>query len=220
MTLIVRRDTIAEQSAELLRNRMLSGELRPGDPVTEEAMAREIGISRPTMREVMSTLVVEGLLTRNPTTRVLNVKSVTAQEIRESYIARRLIELAAVDAAEHAGPAAITAIEKATATLLDAVASADGAAVIKADIDVHLATVALLGSADLVEFYGRLLTKLELGMAATMRSEEELADTAHVHTEFVSLLRARRFADAHEQLRARLERAEEELIELTTGDKK
>ncbi len=57
----------------MLRAQILERKLLPCAAITEEAMARDIGISRATVREVLNTLTVEGLLTRSPTTRVLHV---------------------------------------------------------------------------------------------------------------------------------------------------
>ncbi|QYG11529.1 GntR family transcriptional regulator [Microbacterium sp. PAMC22086] len=218
MRTILRRETIAERSAELLRDRILSGELRPGDLVTEEAMANEIGISRPTMREVLNTMVIEGLLTRSPTTRVLHVTSVTAKEIREGFIARRLIELAAVDAAISASPDAIDTLASATADVVAAVESGDGPAVTRADIACHMATVALLGSTDLVEFYGRLLTRLEIAMAEGMRAPVDVANAKDVHVEFLDLLRAGHYPQARAQLAERLDASEKSLLQYVKED--
>lgn len=209
----LRRETIAERSAELLRDRMLSGELRPGDLITEEAMANDIGISRPTMREVLSSMVVEGLLTRNPTTRVLHVTSVSAAEIREGFIARRLIELAAVDAAITAQPEALARLKVATERVVEAAKQDDGPALTRADIACHLATVALLGSRDLVEFYDRLLTRFEIVMAEGMRSPTDVADALDVHVEFFDLLSAGKYAQARAQLSDRMDASEELLLE-------
>lgn len=61
-------------------------------------MAKDISISRPTMREVLNTLVGEGLLTRQPTTRVLQVTT-SATGRSTIYVARTLLELGGVDAA-------------------------------------------------------------------------------------------------------------------------
>lgn len=218
MRTMLRRETIAERSAELLRDRILSGELRPGDLVTEEAMANEIGISRPTMREVLNTMLVEGLLTRSPSTRVLHVTSVTAQEIREGFIARRLIELAAVDAAVDARPEAIAALAAATADVVAAVESGDGPALTRADIACHTATVALLGSKDLVDFYGRLLTRLEIVMAEGMRAPVDVAHAKDAHVTFLELLHAGEYSRAREQLAQRLDDSERSLLQYLRED--
>lgn len=213
----IRRETMAEQGAEVLRNQMLSGVLRPGDLVREEAMAREIGISRPTLREALSTLVVEGLLTRNPSTRALQVTRVSAEEIRQIYIVRRLLELAGVDAMAAATPASLAPLEAATAALVTAVESGDRPAVTRSDIECHLATVGLVGSPDLVEFYRRLLTKLELAMAEGMRTSAALKFALDVHVEFLALLREGKVAEARAQLLDRLNEAETEQLDIIQG---
>ncbi|GIT82056.1 GntR family transcriptional regulator [Leifsonia sp. LS1] len=215
----LRRETVAEQSAELLRAQMLAGQLRPGDLVTEDAMAKEIGISRPTMREVLGALVVEGLLTRNPSTRVLHVTRVTEQEIREIYIVRRLLELAGVDAMKSQALSALAPLETATRELADAVAAGDRPGVARADIRCHLATVGLVGSPDLVDFYLRQLTKLELAMAEGMRSPAELEVAQEVHVTFLQLLREGRTQEAREQLETRLNEAEADQIAIIQGKK-
>lgn len=211
------RETMAEQGAELLRHQMLTGELRPGDLVTEEAMAHAIGISRPTMREAMSTLVVEGLLTRNPSTRILHVTRITAQEVSEIYIARRLLELSGVDALGTAPANALVPLETATASLVAAIESGDKPAVTRADIACHLAIVTIIGSPDLVKFYRRLLTKLELAMAEGMRSPSGLQFALDVHVEFLALLKDGRIAEARAQLVDRLEAAEAEQLDIIAG---
>ena len=88
------RETVADRTVSLLRQQILDGELRPGDSVTEEAMVAELGVSRPTVRQALNTLHVSGLLTRHPSTRVLEVTTVTHEDIVEIYRARRFLELA------------------------------------------------------------------------------------------------------------------------------
>ena len=68
---IIHRETVADKSVAALRDRIIAGELRPGTAVTEEAIAEELGVSRATVRQALNTLMLEGLLTRHPTTRVL-----------------------------------------------------------------------------------------------------------------------------------------------------
>lgn len=210
----LRRETVAEQSAELLRARMLAGALRPGDPVTEEAMARDIGISRPTMREVLGILAVEGLLTRDGHTRVLHVTHLSAREVREAYVTRRLLESAGISAAAEAEAPDLSELERATEQLVSAVRSGDRPGVALADIACHVATVGLIGSPDLVDFYRKTLTKLELAMAAGMRSAPELREALDVHQEFLNLMHSRQFDAARTQLLARLEQAEAEQLDI------
>ena len=209
----LRRETVAEQSLEILRSQMLDGTLRPGDLVTEEAMARDIGISRPTMREVLSILVGDGLLTRSPKTRILHVTRISAQSIREIYIARRLLEVGGVEAAAHADDTALAPLVSATEQLAAAVAADDRPGVARADIAAHVATVAITGSSDLTDFYSRLLTKLQLAIAQVVRSSHyDTVELRDHHQVFLGLVLDRKVDEARAHLLGRLDRAEEQQL--------
>src|SRR3954451_21288730 len=54
-----------EQLADLLRERITSGDLRKGDRLpSESALAEQAGVSRSTVREALRTLEQAGLITR------------------------------------------------------------------------------------------------------------------------------------------------------------
>src|ERR1700755_1275124 len=55
---------LAEMVAALLRERILSGALRDGDPLPrQEDLLKEFGISKPSLREALRILEAEGLIT-------------------------------------------------------------------------------------------------------------------------------------------------------------
>lgn len=55
--------TIADQVAELIRNRILAGQLRGGQPIRQEHLAAELGVSRIPLREALKQLAAEGFVT-------------------------------------------------------------------------------------------------------------------------------------------------------------
>jgi DNA-binding GntR family transcriptional regulator len=55
---VTRRDAVLSE----LRNAILTGRLAPGDRIKEVQMAKELGVSRPTLREAIYQLIHEGLL--------------------------------------------------------------------------------------------------------------------------------------------------------------
>lgn len=57
---------LASQVVDLLRERILSGELAPGTRLNEVELARELEISRAPLREAIRGLTSEGLLTYRP----------------------------------------------------------------------------------------------------------------------------------------------------------
>jgi DNA-binding GntR family transcriptional regulator len=80
--------------ADKLRQAIGHGELKPGAQLGEAELARKFGVSRGPVREAMSRLTQEGLLLsiRN---RGLFVIHMTADDIRDMYLAREAIERAA-----------------------------------------------------------------------------------------------------------------------------
>ena len=55
--------TIADQVAELIRQRILSGQLKGGQPIRQEHLATELGVSRIPLREALKQLAAEGFVT-------------------------------------------------------------------------------------------------------------------------------------------------------------
>jgi DNA-binding GntR family transcriptional regulator len=80
--------------ADKLRQAIAHGELKPGAQLGEAELARKLGVSRGPLREGMQRLTQEGLLVsiRN---RGLFVIDMTADDVRDMYIAREAIERAA-----------------------------------------------------------------------------------------------------------------------------
>ena len=212
----VRRGTVVEQGVALLRNRILRNELVPGTPVTEEAMAAAIGMSRPTVREVLTTLVLQGLLTRNPKTRILEVTTLSPDEVREIYRARTVLELAGIEAAATLDDDELRQLESTVDDMARAVAEADVEAMVDADSRSHACTVGFLHSRYLSELHADLMARLNLALnqVETSDSRDEAALVA-LHREYCDLVLARDTAAAQASLRARLSDAEREVLAST-----
>ena len=80
-----------ERALRELRARILSGELKPDQHVSETAAADLIGMSRTPMREAMSHLVEEGLLRRSRTGRC-TVRQFTREDVIDAIELRGVIE--------------------------------------------------------------------------------------------------------------------------------
>ena len=60
---IIQKRTMAEEVAAVLRARILSGRLVGGEPIRQEHVAKELGVSRIPLREALSQLAAEGFVT-------------------------------------------------------------------------------------------------------------------------------------------------------------
>ncbi|MGQ0661838.1 GntR family transcriptional regulator [Sphingosinicella sp.] len=77
--------------AERLRERILSGAAGPGQPIRQDTLAAELGVSKIPLREALARLEEEGLL-RSEVNRGWFVTPLTAAEAREVYALRLTLE--------------------------------------------------------------------------------------------------------------------------------
>ena len=92
--------TVAQRIYEVLRNRVLSGQLLPGTRLIEADLTAEFQASRVTVREALRKLVADDLLELLPH-RGIRVRLLSPRDIDELYVVRAPIEgLAARLAAE------------------------------------------------------------------------------------------------------------------------
>jgi DNA-binding GntR family transcriptional regulator len=89
---VVRPQALVPQlAAESLRDAILSGRLGPGQRLIEATLAKSLGISRPSLREAISQLGAEKLVTITPN-RGAAVAVVNWDEAAEIYDVRALLE--------------------------------------------------------------------------------------------------------------------------------
>lgn len=99
---VLRSATLREQAYDRIRVRLRSGRFRPGQRVTEVALAASLDVSRTPVREALGLLSREGLLDSHPRGGFA-VPSPSPRDIDEIFeIRRRLEPYAAAQAAERA----------------------------------------------------------------------------------------------------------------------
>ncbi|MDF1592389.1 MAG: GntR family transcriptional regulator [Desulfobacterales bacterium] len=80
-----------EKTYEFLKEKVLSGQFRPGARLTEEHLAAELGVSRTPIREALHKLELEGLV-RALETRGFCVSQDSIEEIKEVFEIRTILE--------------------------------------------------------------------------------------------------------------------------------
>jgi len=160
----LRRVSTADQVAELLRRKIVSGELGPNTPLPEVELSEAIGISRNTMREVIRELVHQGLVRHAPH-RGATVAALDELDLESIFRARRILEIAAVEAIAGRGKEAVRSLSPLLTGLERALRSGDGLARVETDMDFHAALVDFLGSDRLSDFHRKLLRELRLSLA-------------------------------------------------------
>jgi DNA-binding GntR family transcriptional regulator len=83
--------TAGDAAVETIRQAILDGRLAPGSRLTEERLARELGISRTPVREALKVLQSEGLVDTAPN-RSATVRAFELGDLEDMYELRALLE--------------------------------------------------------------------------------------------------------------------------------
>jgi DNA-binding GntR family transcriptional regulator len=104
-------NSLHEDAAARLRERIFAGELAPGAFLEEARLCEELEISRTPLREALKVLTAEGLVRHEPR-RGCFVNQVTEQDLDEIFPVIALLEgRCAYEAARHASDAELLALE-------------------------------------------------------------------------------------------------------------
>lgn len=162
MHLALDRFTTAERVAGALRDLILRGELAPGEPLRETAVAGAFDVSRNTAREAFRLLARERL-TAHAMHRGVVVKVLTLEDVRDIYATRRALELPALGDLDAVPDATRDALSEAVTDGERAAAAGDWSTVATADLRYHGIIVNLLGSRRIDELFRVTLAELRLG---------------------------------------------------------
>lgn len=87
----LQRQTVASMTLDAIRDGILHGAYTEGEPLRQDALADELGVSRIPIREALRQLETEGLVTFNPHRGAI-VSSLSLAEIEEVFDLRASIE--------------------------------------------------------------------------------------------------------------------------------
>ncbi|MDR0848456.1 MAG: GntR family transcriptional regulator [Propionibacteriaceae bacterium] len=162
--------TLVEALANTLRNQVVSGELAPGTRVTEQSVAAQHDVARPTAKAAIERVVQSGVL-RRTANKTARVPELTKAEAADLYRSRLLIEHGVVRylALNHIVP---TVAQSALFDMKRAVELADIIAAVDADARFHTALVSASGSERITRAYDGLMGEARLLMAQERAGSE------------------------------------------------
>lgn len=163
--------------ARLLSARIVAGELRPGQRLSEAALAQSFNVSRNTLREAFRVLAEQGLLEHVPH-RGVSVTSPRVADVLDIYRVRRHVETGVLARADVSHPA-VERMWAAVAAADVAVAEGDWVAVGTANMAFHEALVSLADSPRLLRLYRQLAAELRLAFLL-------IGDPQTLHGRFVA----------------------------------
>lgn len=191
------------QAANSIRQQIVNRTMPPGHRLLEAVLARELEVSRGTIRSALMQLSNEGLVRQVAFTK-WEVAPASVEEAWELYTLRSALEgLAASLAAQYASPAERDGLSRVFAEL-EAAANADQReAAADADFKLHKTIVAMSGHKRLIRDHERIILQVRFQMTHigfAPRETKDLIDDHRALTEAVlkgDVARAEQLARTH-----------------------
>jgi DNA-binding GntR family transcriptional regulator len=193
--------SVVEALAQRLREHVLDGVIPAGGTVAETDVAADFGVSRPTAKSAILTLVHRGLLRRDAH-RPAYVPTLTPEDVADIYRARMPLELEAVRALA-AEATVVPETEEAFRELGDLPDDIPTSRFVAADLRAHQTLIDQYGSPRLSRLYESLLDEILLCMIQS-RWALGRERIAHEHAEVLEHIRAGDADRATEAMRSHL----------------
>jgi DNA-binding GntR family transcriptional regulator len=158
---VLNRRGAAELIAQELRQRIVGGDLGPGEPLREAELAHAFGVARNTVREALRLLTQERIAVHE-VHRGVAVRQLSAAEVRDIYAVRALLEKGAAARAGTLTPDEIARLQGIAASAEAAVRQGDVKAVQTLNAEFHRQLVGLLGNPRLDQLFEQLLGEIRL----------------------------------------------------------
>lgn len=182
--------SLSDQVYNLLKDQILSGELKGGMIISEELLAEQFGVSRTPIREAIRRLAEYGLLIITPRSHV-SVYTVTEKEAQDIAKVRVNLEMLAIDNIDEASyQANVEEIARHAADCQYSMSIGDRASVFEKDSLFHLALIRAANNSALYDICQRMDAKIQLLRIAQNLPEDELSYYINQHIQLMQLLKA------------------------------
>ncbi len=212
----LRRETLGSQVYELLRDRILRGEMGGGERLVQGPLSEELGISRIPVRDALKRLESDGLVVGDEVGRYA-VVPFGPDDAREIYAIRRRLEPLAIEvAAATATPEALADIHALHKELGAAVRAKQVERYIDLNVKFHMTIYEASGMKRLV----RLIGGLWLGVPplTPILLEGRMRRSQKEHDEIMKRLAARDAVGAAAALERHIDNAGSELMRAMPGE--
>jgi DNA-binding GntR family transcriptional regulator len=207
-------NSLHDEVAAKLRDRIFAGDLAPGSFVDEPALCAELSISRTPLREALKVLTAEGLLRHEPR-RGCFVSQITEQDLDEIFPVIALLEgRCAFEAAGNATDADLDALEQLHVRLQRSASAKRFTEYYEANYAIHEAIIVLANNRWLAQVTGDLRKILRLARMQQLRAPGRLEQSLSEHMAVYAALKARDAEGAEAAMRTHLTRQRVALSEL------
>lgn len=211
-TLSLEHSSTVDRVAEELRRALFEGEVEPGTPLREIALAEAVRVSRSTVREALAVLVSEGLATREHN-RGVHVTELDPDSVKDVCRARSVLEVAGVRRWPEASEEARDAVRQALVDFTQAAQSDPGPAELTAaHLVIHRSFVGLTESPRLTALADALSAEVRLGLAKVDRIRRNSHEQVTSHRALLNLLERGDVETAARELEQHLGHAQRSML--------
>jgi DNA-binding GntR family transcriptional regulator len=212
-------NSLHDEVATKLRERIFAGELAPGSFVDEPALCTELAISRTPLREALKVLTAEGLLRHEPR-RGCFVSEITERDLDEIFPVIALLEgRCAFEAANNASDADLVALEQLHDRLNRSAQARRINDYYDANFAIHEAIITLANNRWLAQVIGDLRKIVKLARLQQLHAPGRLDQSLSEHMAVFAALKARDAEGAEAAMRTHLTRQRVALRELARSQK-
>lgn len=207
-------NSMHDDAANALRERIFSGQLAPGDFIDEIAWASTLNISRTPLREALKVLCAEGLLRHEPR-RGCFVSKVTDRDLDDIFPVLALLEgRCAFEASQRASDAELEALEALHQQLAQHAAQGRIQQYYSTNHSIHEAIITLADNRWLAQVIGDLRKIMRLARLQQLHAPGRLKQSLSEHLAVFAALKARDADGAEAAMRTHLTRQRQALREL------
>lgn len=212
-------NSLHDEAAAALRDRIFAGELGPGMFLDEVQLAEEMKISRTPLREALKVLTAEGLVRHEPR-RGCFVNEVTEQDLDEIFPVIALLEgRCAFEAARNATDADLAALEALHDKLNKHAKARRINDYYDANFAIHEAIITLASNRWLASVIGDLRKIVKLARLQQLHAPGRLEQSLSEHMAVFAALKARDAEGAEAAMRTHLTRQRVALREVARNQK-
>ena len=199
-------NSLHDEVAAKLRERIFAGELAPGSFIDEPALCAALSISRTPLREALKVLTAEGLVRHEPR-RGCFVSQITEQDLDEIFPVIALLEgRCAHEAARNATDADLAALEQLHDRLQRSAQAKRITEYYETNFAIHDAIIVLANNRWLAQVIGDLRKIVKLARLQQLHAPGRLEQSLSEHMAVYAALKARDAEGAEAAMRTHLTR--------------
>lgn len=209
--------SLTERVMSALKDAFFTGKLKPGDPIVERQLAREMNVGTPVVREALISLKHEGFV-RRVNNKGSSVTQFTAREVRDLYKLRIELETLALQwARTRVTEADLAQLTTLVDCLVEAGSRGSRSEFLKADFEFHRYYWRLSGNPFLADSLERLMAPL-FAFVVLASDLPITAAMAREHYTFIDALRGMHEPEFTEAVRKALGGFASRWIAVTASD--